>query len=295
MRNLPAPAHSENASASLTTTHRTMTQKPWTVDLATSVTCHQPEVRVHTGKQRWMKIQFSITFSSSAMNILAGLLTVSGLLASLHIHLSWSDNTLSYKWWHKLVCWHVGQGCKIRILVLDKHAAGKAVLDIVHPHPCRVSASEVSCCWTRAGLEQTCQTLTRSRMTGFECHCYHIYRRPFHPQFSPRFPVRLIFGGDGRFVIHTLLLKNAATGVKFTFSIITVKCMSPDRPMRCDSGAKYRTINAVCNNLQHPLRGSANRPYERWLDPQDGDKGMRWVAFFWIGMNNLNAETGQSW
>ena len=41
--------------------------------------------------------------------------------------------------------------------------------------------------------------------------------------------------------------------------------------INCDASTKYRSFDGTCNNLDHPLYGSANTPYKRFLAPKYDD------------------------
>ena len=40
---------------------------------------------------------------------------------------------------------------------------------------------------------------------------------------------------------------------------------------RCDENARFRTIDGKCNNLRKPLRGAANHPFSRLVEPDYAD------------------------
>lgn len=45
----------------------------------------------------------------------------------------------------------------------------------------------------------------------------------------------------------------------------------PFTKVNCDSNYKYRSVDGKCNNLDNPLRGAANTPYKRILQPAYDD------------------------
>lgn len=45
----------------------------------------------------------------------------------------------------------------------------------------------------------------------------------------------------------------------------------PFTNVKCDKKYKYRSVDGICNNLESPLKGSANTPYKRILPPANDD------------------------
>ena len=57
---------------------------------------------------------------------------------------------------------------------------------------------------------------------------------------------------------------------------------------RCNSGAKYRTIDGTCNNLQNPLFGATNTPLQRILPPKYDDGNIIFLYRFFKWLNRFS-------
>ncbi|RNA08496.1 chorion peroxidase [Brachionus plicatilis] len=54
-------------------------------------------------------------------------------------------------------------------------------------------------------------------------------------------------------------------------SLVIDEKFCPFRKVKCDKKNKYRSEDGICNNLDSPLKGSANTPYKRILSPANDD------------------------
>lgn len=57
----------------------------------------------------------------------------------------------------------------------------------------------------------------------------------------------------------------------FSFSFQVPQCPTPPPEPQCDPKSNVRSVDGLCNNLNHPTWGSTLQPFLRFLAPEYAD------------------------